>query len=122
LLKRSRVFVFGVVLVLFFVVALGAAVMIGVQFAGFFGVMGGVGGMAGGDVGVVARHLDVVLGVMLGRFAMVQGGVFVMLGGQGVVILGGMFDRHGGVLSGWCGRVVTMRRRLSHLGESASPD
>jgi hypothetical protein len=85
--------VFGVVLVRIFFFR--AAVMIGVKLAGFQGVMRRVGGVAGGDVGMMARHFDVVLGVVLGRFAMVQGGVFVVLGGFGVVIVGGVLGRHG---------------------------
>ncbi len=106
---------FGVVLVvvLFF---FRAAVMIGVKLAGFQGVMRRVSGVAGGDVGMVARHFDVVFGVVLGGFAVMQGGVFVVLGGFGVVIVGGVLSRHGTSFQLADGRVGATLLRPADLG------
>jgi hypothetical protein len=93
--------VFGVgdVLVLGGVILVDVAVMLGVQLAGFHGVMGRVSGVAGGDLGVVSGHFDFAFGVQLCRFAVVARRMVVMIGGVGVVIVDSVFGRHPGVLS-----------------------
>ena len=83
-------------------VVLQVVVQPGVQLAGLGGVMGGLGVVAGGDLGVMAGQFDVALGVMLGRCAMVKRGLFVMIGGLGVMVLRrvrGGFGSHGEISS-----------------------
>ena len=62
------------------------AVVAGVMFAGFFGVMNGVDMMAVRDVRVMAGFLMIAGSVMLGCRAMVLGGFFVVLCGFQMVI------------------------------------
>jgi hypothetical protein len=71
------------------VIVLQRLVQVGVQLAGFGGVVGGVDGVARGDLGVMAGQLDVAVGVVLSRFAMVARGVLVVFGCGVVVFVDG---------------------------------
>jgi hypothetical protein len=56
-------------------------VLIGVVFAGFFGMMGSVDGMSVGDVGVVPGLLVIARFVVFGRFPVMCGRLFMMMRG-----------------------------------------
>lgn len=53
---------------------------LGVLLAGFGGVVGGLGRVAGGDLGVMAAQFDIAIGVMRSGFTVVASGVLVMVG------------------------------------------
>jgi len=74
--------------------------MFGVQLAGFTRVMGGVGGMARGDVGVMAGGFRIARFVVGRSFAVVLGGLFMVVGGLSVVFVRVMGRNHVNVLSG----------------------
>ncbi len=66
------------------------AVVFGVQLAGFIRVMSGVGGVTGGDMGMVARRFDIARLMTRSGLAMMFGRLFVVVGGMFVVVLNGM--------------------------------
>jgi hypothetical protein len=76
------------------VVLVGIAVVLGVELAGFTGVMLRIGRMAGGDMGVVTGGFGVAGFMMRGGFAVMLGGVFVVVRGLGVVLVGVVGRRH----------------------------
>lgn len=59
--------------------------MFGVRLGGFAGVVLGVRGVTGGDLGVVRRLFDRPGFVVPGGFVMVRGSLFMVLGGLRVV-------------------------------------
>ena len=62
-------------------------VVLGVKLAGFAGVVRCVGGVTGGDVGVMARGFGVAGFMVRGGFTMMEGGLLVMVGRLGVVFV-----------------------------------
>ena len=73
------------------------AVVFGVEFAGFRGVVGGMGGVAGRDMGVMTGGGRITGFVGLGRLAVMRGGVFVVVGRLGVMFVG-VVGGHGALL------------------------
>jgi hypothetical protein len=65
-------------------------VVFGVELAGFVRMMNRVGGVAGGDVGMMARGLDIAGFMVRSGFAVVFGRLLVVVGGVFVVFLRGM--------------------------------
>jgi hypothetical protein len=63
-------------------------VVLGVQLAGFTGMMRRVNGMAGGHMGVVARGFGFVGLMGLGGVAVMLGRLFVKVGCVGVMLVG----------------------------------
>jgi hypothetical protein len=89
-----------VLVLVFFLVFLDLAVMLGVELAGFQGVMRRMGGVAGGHVGVMAREFGISFGVVVRRLAVMTGGVFVVVGGLGVMFARVVHGRHLSTLRG----------------------
>jgi len=87
------------------------AMMLSVKLARLFGVVGGVDGMAGGDMGVMARGFGVARFMMGGGFAMMPGRHFVMVSGVGVVLVGLVSRGHLDILSG-VGAIPTVGRAI----------
>lgn len=85
----------------FGVQVLNLAVMLGVEFAGFVGMVHSIGGVAGCDMSVVARRLDVSGLMMQGRFAMMLGGLLMVVGGVFVMFLNVMGRRHRATFLSW---------------------
>ena len=92
----------------------GFAVVFGVELAGFRGVMRRVGGVTGGDMGVMTRGLCIAGFVMRGGFAMVMGGLLEMVGRLGVVLVRTVRRRHVNVLSGLGGEPIRIRSQTKH--------
>jgi hypothetical protein len=88
--------------------------MFGVDLAGFAGVVGGVGGVARGDVRMMASLFGVAGFMMRGGFAMVLGGFFVMVGGLGVMFVRVMGRSHDSVLSGLGARRIRNGLTVNH--------
>jgi len=94
----------------FFEFVLVRAVMLGVQLAGFGGVVGGVNGVAVSDVGVMRRRFGGVVFVVVGGVMVVPGGVFVVLGGQ-AMMLGDAVSGGGHCGASWsCEHLATMAK------------
>ena len=94
----------------FFEFVLVRAVMLGVQLAGFGGMVGGVNGVAVGDVRVVSRRFRAFVVMVVGGVMVVPGGVFVVLGGE-TMVLGDAVSGGGHCGASWsCEHVATMAK------------
>jgi hypothetical protein len=88
------------------------AMMLGMQLAGFAGMVRGVVLVPVRDLGMMrGRHMVFVV-MMLGRLAMMFGGLVVMLGGLAVVF-GDFGVGHGGILQGTDIAVHAARVRMA---------
>jgi hypothetical protein len=98
----SRLFVLGVVFMLFVLVGgvFDLAMMLGVQLAGLIGVVCGMRGVTGGNVGMMARRLGVARFMVGGGFAVVLGGQIVVIGGVVMVLVSVVRRVHLNILSG----------------------
>ncbi len=76
------------------------AMMLGVELARFLGMMGCLGGVARGDMRMVAGRLGVARFMIGGGFAVMLGGHLVMISGVGMVFVGVMRGGHVNFLSG----------------------
>jgi len=97
-------FVLFVVLVLVPIFVFGGvfdlAMMLGVELARFLGVMGCLGGVARGDMRMVAGRFGVARLMIGGGFAVMLGGHVVMISGMGMMFVGVMGRGHVNFLSG----------------------
>jgi hypothetical protein len=95
----------------FFVFVFNLTMVVGVQLAGLGRMVVRVGGVAGGDMGVVARRLDIARLVMGGGFTMVLGGFLVVVGRLAVVFVRVVCRSHGNILLGLeAGRLASAAR------------
>jgi len=94
--------VLGLVIVRFVFVGavVDVAVMLGMQLARLVCVMGGMCGMAGGDMGMMTGRFGVARFMVSGRFAVMLGGEIMVIGGLGMVLVSLVNRVHVNILSG----------------------